>query len=187
MPAKLRGKFEYRNPKQARMPDDPNPKLRAPDVEVLGIRILAFVPSFAFSQMRLLDRYIIRNFLQPYFYCILGFLSIWLIFDISDNSSIIFDERAPFLLVLKFYWSQVPQVLVVLLPVSLLLALLFCLGRMSRSNEIVSMLTAGVSVPRVVLPLLVIGLLTTGACLCLELSHSRLKPSWPGNCSSSRS
>ena len=75
--------------------------------------------------MRLLDRYIIRNFLQPYFYCILGFLSIWLIFDISDNSSIIFDERAPFLLVVKFYWSQIPQVLVVLLPVSLLLALLF--------------------------------------------------------------
>ncbi len=75
--------------------------------------------------MRLLDRYIIRNFLQPYFYCILGFLSIWLIFDISDNSSTIFDERAPFLLVVKFYWSQIPQVLVILLPVSLLLALLF--------------------------------------------------------------
>jgi lipopolysaccharide export system permease protein len=120
--------------------------------------------------MRLLDRYIIRNFLQPYFYCILGFLSIWLIFDISDNSSIIFDERAPFLLVVKFYWSQIPQVLVVLLPVSLLLALLFCLGRMSRSNEIVSMLTAGVSVARLVLPLLAIGLLTTGAAFALNYS-----------------
>ena len=120
--------------------------------------------------MRLLDRYIVRNFLQPYVYCILGFLSIWLIFDISDNSSTIFDERAPFLLVLKFYWTQIPQVLVILLPVSLLLALLFALGRMSRSNEIVSMLTAGVSVPRVVLPLLLIGLLTTGATLALNYS-----------------
>jgi len=120
--------------------------------------------------VRLLDRYIVRNFLQPYVYCILGFLSIWLIFDISDNSSTIFDERAPFLLVLKFYWTQIPQVLVILLPVSLLLALLFALGRMSRSNEIVSMLTAGVSVPRVVLPLLLIGLLTTGATLALNYS-----------------
>ena len=45
--------------------------------------------------MRLLDRYVVRNFLQAYFYCIAGFLSIWLIFDISDNSSIIFDENAP--------------------------------------------------------------------------------------------
>jgi Predicted permeases len=84
------------------MPDDPNPKLQAPDIEVLRYSNLSFRTSFEFSQMRLLDRYIIRNFLQPYFYCILGFLSIWLIFDISDNSSIIFDERAPFLLVVNF-------------------------------------------------------------------------------------
>src|SRR5450755_1857985 len=120
--------------------------------------------------MRLLDRYIIRNFLQPYIYCILGFLSIWLIFDISDNSSVIFDARVPFLSVAKFYWTQIPQVLVILLPVSLLLALLFSLGRMSRSNEIVSMLTAGVSVPRVVFPLLIIGLLTTGVAMALNYS-----------------
>ena len=120
--------------------------------------------------MRLLDRYIVRNFLQPYIYCIIGFLSIWLIFDISDNSSTIFDERAPLGLVVHFYWTQIPQVLVILLPVSLLLSLLFSLGRMSRSNEIVSMLTAGVSVPRVVFPLLLIGLLTTGVTQALNYS-----------------
>ena len=120
--------------------------------------------------MRLLDRYVLRNFLQPYIYCILGFLSIWLIFDISDNSSTIFDQRAPFDLILHFYWTQIPQVLVILLPVSLLLALLFSLGRMSRANEIVSMLTAGVSVPRLIRPLLGIGLLTTGVTLALNYS-----------------
>lgn len=120
--------------------------------------------------MRLLDRYILRNFLQPFVYCILGFLAIWLIFDISDNSSTIFDERAPLGLVLRFYWTQIPQVLVILLPVSLLLALLFSLGRMSRSNEIVSMLTAGVSVPRLILPLLIVGLLTTGVTFALNYS-----------------
>jgi lipopolysaccharide export LptBFGC system permease protein LptF len=41
---------------------------------------------------------------------------------------------------------------------------------MSRANEIVSMLTAGVSVPRVALPLLFIGLLTTGATFALNYS-----------------
>jgi lipopolysaccharide export system permease protein len=120
--------------------------------------------------MRLLDRYILRNFFQPFIYCVLGFLSIWLIFDISDNSSTIFDERAPLGLVVQFYWTQIPQVLVILLPVALLLALLFSLGRMSRANEIVSMLTAGVSVPRVVLPLFIAGLLTTGVTLALNYS-----------------
>jgi lipopolysaccharide export system permease protein len=120
--------------------------------------------------VRLLDRYIVRNFLQPYVYCILGFLSIWLIFDLSDNSSLLFDQRVPLALVAKFYWSQFPQVLVILLPVALLLALLFALGRMSRANEIVSMLTAGISVPRVILPLLAIALLTTG--VTFALNHS---------------
>ena len=120
--------------------------------------------------MRLLDRYIVRNFLQPYIYCIIGFLSIWLIFDISDNSSTIFDEHAALGMVVQFYWTQIPQVLVILLPVSLLLSLLFSLGRMSRANEIVSMLTAGVSVPRVVFPLLIIGFLTTGVTQALNYS-----------------
>jgi lipopolysaccharide export system permease protein len=41
---------------------------------------------------------------------------------------------------------------------------------MSRANEIVSMLTAGVSVPRVALPLLLIGVLTTGVTFALNYS-----------------
>src|SRR6266513_5783968 len=118
--------------------------------------------------MRLLDRYVLRNFLQAYSYCIAGFISIWFIFDVSDNISTFLDERISRSLIAKYYLTQVPQILVILLPVALLLALLFCLGRMSRSNEIVSMLTAGVSVPRVLLPLILIGLLTVGASTALN-------------------
>src|SRR6266576_6610 len=98
--------------------------------------------------MRLLDRYVIRNFLQVYLYCIAGFISIWLIFDISDNISTFLDEHISLFLVGRYYATQVPQVFIILLPVSLLLALLFTLGRMSLANEVVSMLTAGVSLPR---------------------------------------
>lgn len=120
--------------------------------------------------MRLLDRYVLRHFLQAYFYCIAAFISIWFIFDVSDNISTFLDERVSRSLVAKYYLTQVPQILVILLPVALLLALLFCLGRMSRSNEIVSMLTAGVSVPRAVAPLLLVGLLTTAASTALNYS-----------------
>src|SRR2546423_12874612 len=120
--------------------------------------------------MRLLDRYVIRNFLQAYIYCIAGFISIWLIFDISDNISTLLEEHVGLILAVRYYLTQVPQVFIILLPVSLLLALLFSLGRMSRSNEIVSMLTAGVSLPRVLLPLIAIGLLTVGATMALNYS-----------------
>jgi lipopolysaccharide export system permease protein len=118
--------------------------------------------------VRLLDRYVIRNFLQAYVYCIAAFISIWLIFDLSDNISTFLDERVSLGMVGRYYLTQVPQILVILLPVSLLLALLFCLGRMSRTNEIVSMLTAGVSIPRVLAPLIIVGLLTTAASTALN-------------------
>jgi lipopolysaccharide export system permease protein len=118
--------------------------------------------------LKLLDRYVIRNFLQAYVYCIAGFISIWLIFDVSDNISVFIDQHIPFVRVVQYYLTQVPEIMVILLPVSLLLALLFCLGRMSRANEIVSMLTAGVSVLRVLLPLIVLGLLTVGASTALN-------------------
>src|SRR2546429_6908754 len=112
--------------------------------------------------MRLLDRYVIRNFVQVYFYCIAGFTSIWLIFDVSDNISSFIDNHIALSLVARYYATQIPQVLIILLPVALLLSLLFALGRMSRANEIVSMLTAGVSLPRLLLPLIRVGVLPAG-------------------------
>ena len=120
--------------------------------------------------MRLLDRYVIRNFLQVYFYCIAGFISIWLIFDVSDNISSFIDNHIGLALVARYYGTQIPQVFIILLPVSLLLSLLFALGRMSRANEIVSMLTAGVSLPRLLLPLIGMGLLTVAASMALNYS-----------------
>jgi lipopolysaccharide export system permease protein len=120
--------------------------------------------------VKLLDRYVVRNFLQAYLYCVAAFLSIWLIFDISENISVFLENHFGFSHTVEFYLTQLPQVLVILLPVSLLLALLFSLGRMSRANEIVSMLTAGVSIPRLLFPLLAIGLLTTLATFALNYS-----------------
>jgi LPS export ABC transporter permease LptG len=110
--------------------------------------------------VRLLDRYVLGTFLHAYAYCIAAFVSIWLIFDISDNLTTFLDDRISLRLVGQYYLTQVPQIFVILLPVSLLLALLFSLGRMSRTNEIVSMLTAGVSIPRLILPLVGIGFVT---------------------------
>jgi lipopolysaccharide export system permease protein len=120
--------------------------------------------------VNLFDRYITRNFLQAYFYCIVGFISIWLIFDLSDSISTFLDQHVGLRRVLEFYATQVPQILVILLPVSLLLALLFALGRMSRANEIVSMLTAGISLIRVLAPLFLLGILTTAICFALNYS-----------------
>jgi lipopolysaccharide export LptBFGC system permease protein LptF len=59
------------------------------------------------------------------------------------------------------------------LPVAILLSLLFGLARMSRANEVIAMLGAGRSLPRILLPLVACGLVGSGVCLWL---NSELAP-----------
>jgi LPS export ABC transporter permease LptG len=118
--------------------------------------------------MKLLDRYVLRNFLEPFFICFFGFLSIWLIFDFTDNGPDFIQARASAKTVAMFYLTQLPQIILISLPVGLMLAMLFSLSSMSRRNEIISMLTAGVSVPRVMLPLIGVGVLASGFLMWLN-------------------
>lgn len=112
--------------------------------------------------MKLLDRYVLRSFLEPFLICTAGFLAIWLIFDLSDNGPDFIQAKASPKAITLFYLTQLPSIILVVLPVGLLLALLFSLSRMSRTNEIISMLTAGRSVVRVLMPLFFVGLVCTG-------------------------
>jgi LPS export ABC transporter permease LptG len=107
--------------------------------------------------MRIFDSYIVRSFLVPFLYCFLGFLAVWLVFDLYDNGPDFIDGRVPPIKVLYFYLTQLPDFIMIALPAGLLLALLYCLGRMSRANEIISMLTAGVGLIRILVPLIVVG------------------------------
>lgn len=114
--------------------------------------------------MKLLDRYVLRNFLEPFFICFFGFIAVWLIFDLADNGPDFTQARASLKAVGYYYLTQLPQTVVISLPIGLLLGLLYSLSRMSRSNEIISMLGSGRSVPRLIMPLIIVGLLATAVC-----------------------
>lgn len=108
--------------------------------------------------MRILDRYILKNCLVPFLYCFFGFVAIWLLFDFTMNAGDFIAAKAPVRLIVFYYMTQMPEIIVILLPASLLLALLHSLGRMSRANEIISMLTAGQSLARLIAPLVAVGM-----------------------------
>lgn len=112
--------------------------------------------------MTILDRYVLQKFLMPFLYCFLGFIAIWFIFDLSDNLQDFIRGRAGFPVLVEYYASQIPQIIVMCLPVGLLLALLYSLTAMSRSNEIISMMGAGLSATRILAPLIAVGLVLTG-------------------------
>lgn len=117
--------------------------------------------------MTILDRYVLQKFLLPFVYCFFGFLAIWFIFDLSDNlldflEGKILQSGEGYLILLQYYASQIPEIIVMCLPINALLALLYSLSAMSRTNEIISMLGAGRSMVRILVPLFAMGLVLVG-------------------------
>ena len=122
--------------------------------------------SLAF--MRILDRYVLRSFFEPFLLCFLGFLGILIIFDLNDNLNDFIAGKSRISLIGVYYAHQIPHFILLCMPVGLLLALLYSLSRLSRSNEIISMLTAGRSVPRILIPLFIFCAGIAGLCTWLN-------------------
>jgi lipopolysaccharide export system permease protein len=117
---------------------------------------------------RIFDRYLIKNFLVPFLYSMFGMVAVWLVYDLGEHANDFQEAHLSFESISRFYLTQIPFVIVTWMPLCVLLGLLYVLTRMSRRNEIVSMLSAGVSVPRVLLPLVLVGLLLTAGCTVLN-------------------
>ena len=123
---------------------------------------------WSYYGMPILDQYVTRGLVTPLSLCFSGILSIWIIMDLTDNGQTFISSGASFDLLVRYYLVQIPQMVLMVLPITLLLALLYTLGAMSRSNEIISMLGAGQSMGRVLKPLLITGLYCTFLCTVLK-------------------
>lgn len=118
--------------------------------------------------MRILDRYVLRSFLEPFLLCFIGFLGFFAIFDFYDNRNDFVEGAARLSLIGAYYLHQLPHFILLSMPMGVLLALLYSLSKMSRSNEIISMLTAGISIPRLLLPIFILCAGFSGVCLWLN-------------------
>ena len=65
----------------------------------------------------------LRNFMLPFVYCCLGFIAIWLVYELGTNATEFLNAGATLGMVAAFYAGQLPAVLIQLLPMALLLAL----------------------------------------------------------------
>ena len=100
--------------------------------------------------MRILDRYLLREFLAPLGYCLSGFLVFWVAFDFFSEMSKLQKLRA--VEIVKYYALRAPEFLVLLLPIVLLIALLYALSNHSRHFELTAIRAAGVSLWRLCVP-----------------------------------
>lgn len=129
---------------------------------ILSIPVAAMI----YFRLSLMDRYTVHSFLSPFSFCLFSFIAIWVIADFTNNGTTF--AGMPLSDVLNFYVVQVPWVILFVMPIVMLLAGLFALSKMSKSNELISMIGAGRSVFRILLPLLIIGAYSSLICLALK-------------------
>ncbi len=118
--------------------------------------------------MRILTRYVLREFLVPLTYCIVGFLGIYVLFELFDSFNRIMESKPPFLTVAAFFAGYVSPYLEWLIPAALLLGALYTMWNFCRHSEITAMRTSGVSFLVIVRPLLAVACVMAAAVACIN-------------------
>jgi lipopolysaccharide export system permease protein len=108
--------------------------------------------------MRLLDRYLLRELLIPLGYCLCGFFLIWVSADLFTSLRTFQEKKLSIGDIAAYYRVVTPEFLILVLPIALLLALLYTLSNHARHHEITAIRAAGVSLWRLCLPYLAVGL-----------------------------
>lgn len=108
--------------------------------------------------MRLLDRHLLRELLTPLAVCLCGFTLFWVAFDLLNELERFRRAGLGLAGVVRYYAVGMPELLNTILPVTLLLALLYTVTGLSKNNELTAMRSAGISLWRIIVPYLGVGL-----------------------------
>lgn len=129
------------------------------------------LPAFAalcYAFSGILDRYLARQMLGAVGICSLALMVIYVLLDVNDNVNEFQKAENTTSFLIQYYAVTLPAVFVQLVPFALMLGLLYCLGKLSHSREIIAMIQTGRGVVRVIAPLGVVGLFLSIACLLLN-------------------
>ncbi len=108
--------------------------------------------------MKIIDKYLLSQFIKPFLICFLTFTMLFVVIDLFDHLSDFIQMHIPVMRVIEYYLGLLPSLLVYIVPVSLLLALLYMLWQMMRHSELIAMRASGVSIGRIMLPILLVGI-----------------------------
>ncbi|HNW24832.1 MAG TPA: LptF/LptG family permease [Candidatus Cloacimonas sp.] len=109
--------------------------------------------------MKILDKYITREFLRTYLIIFLSFVAIFIVIDVIDNLPRLIRNGATAQQATIYYLMRLPYLLVLTSPVTVLLTGFFMMGALSKHNESIAIRAAGISIKRAMLPLFGIGLI----------------------------
>lgn len=140
----------------------PNADEKLHNLRPWSIQALCLVPAlgalwYAFASI--LDRYLFRKTLSAFLITTFGFLLLFLLMDFQDSMSDLTSAKDPAKFLPTYYAVLLSQTVVLLLPFTILLALLYSLGQLSASREIIAFTQTGRGISRLLRPLIVLGCL----------------------------
>ena len=117
-------------------------------------------------QVKLLDRYLLSQFIKHYLTVAAGFISIYLLIDFFEKIDNFTSNGKSIWLALKFFLLNVPFILDQLAPILTLLAGIITLGILNHTHELNALKACGIPLAKIIRPLLVGGLLATSVFFC---------------------
>jgi lipopolysaccharide export system permease protein len=106
--------------------------------------------------MKILSRYVLREFLVPLAYCLVGFLMIYVLFDLFGSFSRMAAAKISFGTAVLYFCGYLAPYFHYIVPAALMLATLYTLWTFCRHSELVAMRASGVSFLAIVFPLLAV-------------------------------
>src|SRR6185369_12493967 len=129
--------------------------------------------------MNILYRYIAAAWLRLVALCLSSFVAIYLVLDMMDKIPRFIRAGGSAIDIAHFFACKLPEMIGQTASFSILMATLLTLGLFSRSSEVIAMRSCGISLFRIALPMLVLGmaasiLLLFNAELVVPKSYERM-------------
>jgi lipopolysaccharide export system permease protein len=106
-----------------------------------------------------LDRYILKNHIPPYFFSLIIITFIFIMDFIIKYLDMFIDKGVGFLVVLEFFILSLGHMFALIIPMSVMPATLMAFGQFASENEVTAMKATGISLYRMITPVVVASLL----------------------------
>ncbi len=109
--------------------------------------------------MKVVNRYLLKEFVRVLFIVLVSFILIYLVVDFLEKIDNFLEARVPLTRVGYYYFLSIPNILFNVAPASVLVSVIITLGLLARHSEIVALKVGGLSLIRIAMPFLGMGLL----------------------------
>jgi LPS export ABC transporter permease LptG/LPS export ABC transporter permease LptF len=117
---------------------------------------------------RLLDIYVLRGFWFFFMLVLVVFVALFILVTLFELLPDIVKNGVDTSIVVSYFVYLLPQILYYVIPLTVLLAILITLGTLTKTNEILAVKAGAVSLYRMAMPLLIMGLVLSAAIYFLQ-------------------